>query len=109
MSTHDKILATAEQRMATRYGTGAKAIPWNVIIEALLQILGGCFAKPTEVKAAAAKPGPFLKIRMRRQLRSMGVDRLDMERCMEAAFTVASEASEAEIMAMQEAAAECCK
>lgn len=103
---HDQILASAEKKMTARLGS--KAFPWASILEALMQLLIGACQKPEAIRKEAKSPGPFNRIRMRRQLRSMGVERGDIDQVADAAFEVAAEATDAEIAAFQRAAEDCC-
>jgi len=87
----DQAVTTFKDKFAAAYGGGVQgmsAIPFDVILAALMSLLEGCL--PQQVKAQSKRP--IVQARMRLRLLAQGVRVRDLSRTV-AAVTAAVDAS----------------
>ena len=101
----DKAVTTFQEKFTASYGggvQGAKAIPWDVILAALMSLLDGCL--PANVKTQSRRP--LVQARMRIRLLAHGIPLRDLGRTVNAAVAAVEASDDNEIagyvMAAQE-------
>lgn len=103
--------ATITMATAKLTAASARAIPWDVIINAVLSLLKGCIPAPTPATAreTLANAGPFIKLVLLRKLTQGGMSFRDSRTAIDAAQKAAAASTDeeaAQFMAMAYAADE---
>ena len=95
MEAYDKAVTMATQKLMA--ASPLKAIPWEIIITAILGILQGCVnPTPADARKQLASAGPFLKLRLLRKLMQSGLSAKEASAAVQAAIKAANDSSDEE-------------
>ena len=103
--TSDEIVTTGQQKLAS-FGANAGAIPWAQIFAMLLQLLSGCIKPPTPASIKSDIDRPLIKITILRRLHSQGIFGRQATEVLQSIRSSAATATDEELTAMIDAAAE---
>jgi len=95
MNEHDKTVAMATGKLMAAAGP-SKAIPWDLVIDAILSLLKNCNPPASEARSMLENAGPFLRLRLIGELRRAGLSGVDARNAMLAAIKAAGDSSDEE-------------